>query len=148
MGGSDCEEDPAIEVEEVPHGDLLSQSDITGSKNDEPPAPKALPRACHPGASKLLQVTWKEVSLREEVTPPPKANSPRAHAPTPKPRRGKKAAAPVPAPEKDNKSGVLPETHAPKPEQPPLPKRAKDNPPEASRSPADDWGTGVKCDLD
>ncbi|KAK1793119.1 hypothetical protein P4O66_011526, partial [Electrophorus voltai] len=133
--GSNREEDPAMEVEEVPHGDLPTQSDITGSENDEPPASKALPRARRPGASKLLQVTWKEVSLQEEVTPPPKANSPRAHAPTPKPRRGKKAAAPVPAPEKDNKSGALPETHAPKQEQPPLPKTVKDNPPQADRSP-------------
>ncbi|KAK1784198.1 hypothetical protein P4O66_003969, partial [Electrophorus voltai] len=46
---SDQDEDPSMEVEEVPQGDPSSQTDITGSKGDEPPAtkasPKALPRA-------------------------------------------------------------------------------------------------------
>ncbi|KAK1796149.1 hypothetical protein P4O66_009233, partial [Electrophorus voltai] len=145
--GSVREEDPAMEVEEVPHGDLPSQSDITGSENDEPPAPKALPRARRPGASELPRVTWKEVLSPEEDTPPPKAKSPRVHAPMPKPRRGKKAAAPVPAPEADDISGALPEAHAPKAEQPPLPKTAKDNPPEAGRSPTQPMTGGLAGGL-
>ncbi|KAK1794308.1 hypothetical protein P4O66_011197 [Electrophorus voltai] len=83
-----------MEVEEVPHRVLPSPSDATGSKKDEPPAPKAPPRAPprarHPEASKLPWVTCREASPTEEDTPPPKVKSPRAHAPTPKPRRGKK----------------------------------------------------------
>ncbi|KAK1801386.1 hypothetical protein P4O66_023067, partial [Electrophorus voltai] len=37
-------------------------SDTADSENDEPPAPKALPRVCHSGASKLPRVTCKEAS--------------------------------------------------------------------------------------
>ncbi|KAK1785063.1 hypothetical protein P4O66_018491, partial [Electrophorus voltai] len=70
----------------------------------------------------------------EEDTPPPKANSPRAHVPTLKPRRGKKAAAPVPAQKIGKTAGALPKTPVPKPEQLP-PKPAKDNSAPASQTP-------------
>ncbi|KAK1802563.1 hypothetical protein P4O66_004218 [Electrophorus voltai] len=132
-------EDPPVAVEEVLHRDPPSYSDLADSDGDEPPAPKvppeAPPRACRSGVSKLPRVTGKEASSSEEDTPPPKANSPRAHAPRPKPRRGKKAAAPVPAPEIGKTVGALPDTHMPKPEQLLLPKPAKDNPRQAGRSP-------------
>ncbi|KAK1789463.1 hypothetical protein P4O66_015379 [Electrophorus voltai] len=88
---SDREEDPSMEVEEVLHRDAPSYRDTVDSESDEPPAPKAPPRACQSSASKLPQVTGKEALLSsEEDTPPPKANSPRAHVPTPKPRRSKR----------------------------------------------------------
>ncbi|KAK1803159.1 hypothetical protein P4O66_021209 [Electrophorus voltai] len=101
---SNREEDPSMEVEEVFYRDSLSVSDTADSESDEPPAPKAPPKAPprvrHSGASKLPRVTCEEASSSsEEDTPPPKANSPRAHAPTPKPRKVNKAAAPMPAPE-------------------------------------------------
>ncbi|KAK1800955.1 hypothetical protein P4O66_004716 [Electrophorus voltai] len=74
--GSDHEEDPL--VEEVPHGDPSSKSDITASKDDEPPAPKALPKALprvhRPEVSKLPWLTGREVaSSSEEDTPLPKS---------------------------------------------------------------------------
>ncbi|KAK1795688.1 hypothetical protein P4O66_001178 [Electrophorus voltai] len=135
---SDREEDPSMEVEEALHRDPLSYSDIADSESDEPPAPKAPPKApprvCLSGVSKMPRVTCKEASSSEEDTPPPKANSPRTYVHTPKPHRGKKAAA-VPALETVKTAGVLPDTHVPKPEQPPLPKPAKDNPPQAGWSP-------------
>ncbi|KAK1800391.1 hypothetical protein P4O66_005622, partial [Electrophorus voltai] len=131
--GSDREEDTPMEMEEDPHGDLPSHSDAKGSENEEPPAPKALPRAppraCRPRSNKLPQVVSREASSSEEDTPPPKAKGPRAHTATPKPSGGKKAAAPVPVPELGNTVGVLPHAHAPKPGPSPLPKPAKDNPP-------------------
>ncbi|KAK1790589.1 hypothetical protein P4O66_014465 [Electrophorus voltai] len=123
--GSDHEEDTPMEVEEDPHRDLSSHSDAKSSKSDEPPAPKALPRARCLGA--------REASSSEEDTSPPKAKSPRVHAPTPKPRGGKKAAAP--APETGNIAGALPDMHAPKPGLSPLPKLARDTPRQAGRFP-------------
>ncbi|KAK1799589.1 hypothetical protein P4O66_000468 [Electrophorus voltai] len=121
---SDREEDPSMEVEKVLHRDPTSYSDIADSESDKPPAPKAPPkappRACRSGVSKRPRVTGKEASSSEEDTSPPKANSPRAHALRPKPRRGKKAVAPVHVPETGKTAGVLPNTHVPKPEQPPL----------------------------
>ncbi|KAK1803732.1 hypothetical protein P4O66_021131 [Electrophorus voltai] len=48
---SDQDEDPSMEVEEVPQRDPSAQTDTMGSKGDEPPAtkasPKALPRASY-----------------------------------------------------------------------------------------------------
>ncbi|KAK1800583.1 hypothetical protein P4O66_005790 [Electrophorus voltai] len=135
--GSDREEDTPMEVEEDPHRDLPSHSDAKSSENDEPPAPKAPPkappRAYRPGASKLPRVASRESSSSEADTPPSKVKSPRAHVPTPKPRGGKKAAAPVPVQEPGNTAGALPNAHAPKPGQPPLPKPVKNSPPQAGR---------------
>ncbi|KAK1789526.1 hypothetical protein P4O66_015440, partial [Electrophorus voltai] len=94
--GSECEEEAPMEVEEYPHRDLPSHGDAKSSKSKEPPAPKAPPRACHPGASRLTWVASREAPLSDKDTPPPEAKSSRAYAPTMKPRAGKKAAAPEP----------------------------------------------------
>ncbi|KAK1795734.1 hypothetical protein P4O66_001216 [Electrophorus voltai] len=49
-----------MEVEEVPHGDPSSQSDVTGSEDDKPLAPKvppkAPPRACCPRSEQFAPV--------------------------------------------------------------------------------------------
>ncbi|KAK1787440.1 hypothetical protein P4O66_002737 [Electrophorus voltai] len=134
--GFDHEEDPSMEVEEVPYGDPSSQSDVTGSEDDEPPAtkatPKAPPRACRPGTSKLPWATGREAALSsEEDTPLPKARGLKAHASMPKPHGGKKAVAPVPAPEPGNRAGAPPGKHVAKSGQSPLPKPANDNLPQA-----------------
>ncbi|KAK1791364.1 hypothetical protein P4O66_013380, partial [Electrophorus voltai] len=110
------------------------------SQGKEPLAPKvppkALPSTCHSGASRLPCVAHREVSLlSDEDTPSPKARSPRAHAPMPKPHRGKKSAPPVATCEMNKSAGVLPDTCAPKPEQPPPPELTKDDPHQAGRIP-------------
>ncbi|KAK1796036.1 hypothetical protein P4O66_009137, partial [Electrophorus voltai] len=102
--GSDCEEDPAMEVEAVPHGDLPSHSNIIERR-----APSA---QCTPHRSK--QAT-----------------------------RGKKAAPPVLTPETDSAAGALSHTHVPKPEQPPLPKPAKDKPSQAGWPPTQPMTAGL-----
>ncbi|KAK1804837.1 hypothetical protein P4O66_003674 [Electrophorus voltai] len=132
--GSNHEEDAPMEVEEDPHRGLPSHSDDKSSQSKEPLAPKALPRARHPGASRLMQLASREAALLDEDTPPLKAKSPRVHAPTPKPCEGKKAAAKVPAPEPGDTAGSRPDTHAPKPGQSLLPKLARDTPRQAGRS--------------
>ncbi|KAK1791064.1 hypothetical protein P4O66_002105 [Electrophorus voltai] len=121
--GSDREEDAPMEVEEDPHRNLPSQSDVSKA-----PVSKAPPRARHPGARRQPQVASREASSSEEDTPLTKAKSPRVHASTPKPRGGKKAVAPLPAPEPGNAAGALPEAQASKPGQSTLPKLAMDTP--------------------
>ncbi|KAK1788551.1 hypothetical protein P4O66_016967, partial [Electrophorus voltai] len=96
--GSDCEEEAPVEVEEYPHRDLHSHGDAKSSESKEPPAPKALPRARRPGASRLTRVASREAPLSDKDTPPPEVKSSRAYVPTSKPDAGKKAAAPVPEP--------------------------------------------------
>ncbi|KAK1802542.1 hypothetical protein P4O66_004197 [Electrophorus voltai] len=141
--GSDCEEEAPMEVEEDPQRNLPSHSDAKSSQSKEPPAPKAPPRARHPGASRLTQLASREVVSSDEDTPPLNAKSPRVYAPTLKPREGKKAAAPVPAPEPGDTAGVRPDTHAPKPGQSLLPKLARDTPHQAGRSPAQPMTGGL-----
>ncbi|KAK1801594.1 hypothetical protein P4O66_004556 [Electrophorus voltai] len=116
---------------EDPHG-IFPPTATPKAQSEEPPVSKAPPRACHPGASRLPWVASREASSAEGDTLPPKAKSPRAHAPMPKPRGRKKAAAPVPAPEPGNTAGALPDTHAPKPGQLPLSNMAKDTPHKAN----------------
>ncbi|KAK1792038.1 hypothetical protein P4O66_001816 [Electrophorus voltai] len=65
--GSYHEEDPSVEVEEVPHRDLPSPSDATGSENDEPPAPKAPPRAHHPEQARCLSVCYAGMDFEDTV---------------------------------------------------------------------------------
>ncbi|KAK1794607.1 hypothetical protein P4O66_001327 [Electrophorus voltai] len=119
---SSREEDPLMEVEEVTgsevdkpsaikaplkalprvrrfkvvsRGKFPPPNDVIGSEEDEPPAPKALPRARHSGVSKQPRVTDGEAtSAAEEDIPPPRVRTSREQAPTPNPRGGKTAAAP------------------------------------------------------
>ncbi|KAK1796682.1 hypothetical protein P4O66_009703 [Electrophorus voltai] len=102
------------------------------SESKGPPAPKvppkALPRRPRSVTSRLPSGACREASSSDEDTPSVKAHSPRAQAPTPKPRKGKKAASPVPAPEMDNPAGAPPDKHARKPEQPLPHKAAKEDP--------------------
>ncbi|KAK1804149.1 hypothetical protein P4O66_020191, partial [Electrophorus voltai] len=94
--GSICKEEAPMEVEEYPHRDLLSHGDAKSSESKEPPAPKASPRARHPGVSWLTRAASREALLSNMDTPLPEARSSRAYAPTPKPCTGKKAAVPEP----------------------------------------------------
>ncbi|KAK1792700.1 hypothetical protein P4O66_012627 [Electrophorus voltai] len=96
--GSDCEEEAPVEVEEYPRRDLPSHGDAKSSESKDLTAPKAPPRVCRPGASRLTWVAGREALLSDKDTPPPEAKSSRAYAPMPKPRAGKKATAPVPEP--------------------------------------------------
>ncbi|KAK1798164.1 hypothetical protein P4O66_000656 [Electrophorus voltai] len=139
--GSNREEDTPMEVEEDPHRDFPSHSEAKSSESEEHPAPKAPPRARHPGASRLPQVASREASSPDEDTPPPKVKSPIAHGPTPKPRGGKKAAAPVPVPEPGNTASALADAHAPKLGQ--LPKPARDTPCQAGWSPTQQMTGGL-----
>ncbi|KAK1788417.1 hypothetical protein P4O66_016849, partial [Electrophorus voltai] len=114
--GFDYGEEPPMEVEEVLCGDSPNVSDVESAdyESDEPPAlkipPKALPRRCRSGASKLSRVAQSEVTAFEEESPFTRPYSPRTRAPVPKPRRGKEEATPVPAPETGRATGAPPVT--------------------------------------
>ncbi|KAK1795697.1 hypothetical protein P4O66_001187 [Electrophorus voltai] len=124
-----------MEVEELKQEDPLSLNDTVISEEEEPPAPKTLPRARRSGASKQTRASGREAASAEEEPPLPKTRSNRAHAPTPKPREGKKAAAPGPAPPLGNPTGGHPDAHAPGSGYPPTSERARDTPPQAGWPP-------------
>ncbi|KAK1800997.1 hypothetical protein P4O66_004744 [Electrophorus voltai] len=113
-----------MEVEEALHEDSMSMMDVwsADSDSDDPPAPKALPKARCTRISKLPHVTHKEVvssSLTWGTCVP-------AH----KLQGGKKEVSPVPAPKTGKTTGALLKTYAPKPEKPPPPNSAKGEPPQ------------------
>ncbi|KAK1789641.1 hypothetical protein P4O66_015538 [Electrophorus voltai] len=115
-------ENPAVEMEEALYRDSLLEMDTISadyvSASEEPPAPKvppkAPPRRCQPGISRLPNGACREASSSDEDTPPVKARSSRVHAPTPKPHKDKKAASPEPAPKAAQSAGAPPDACVPK----------------------------------
>ncbi|KAK1787237.1 hypothetical protein P4O66_002753 [Electrophorus voltai] len=107
---SDYMEDLPMEVEEVLYGNPPTDSDAQSavSKNDEPPAPKILPKA----PSRRYRLGTEKpshVKYLEAETPFARAHSHGIRAPIPKPHRGRKEAAPVPTPEMGKVAGAPPE---------------------------------------
>ncbi|KAK1803268.1 hypothetical protein P4O66_004052 [Electrophorus voltai] len=101
-----------MEVEEVFHRDSLLEMDTPSvdSESEEPPAPKvppkAPPRRCRPGPSRLPSGACREASSSDEDTPSAKACSSRAQAPVLKPHKGRKALSAVPALDTDKSAGA------------------------------------------
>ncbi|KAK1804709.1 hypothetical protein P4O66_003565 [Electrophorus voltai] len=118
--GSDYGEDPQMEVEEVLHGDCLTDSEVHSiiSGNDKPLA-RTIPAKA-----------------------PPRAYNPGTCTPVPKPHRGKGEATPVPTPETGKVTGAPPEMGARKllP-----PKSARGNPPQAEFEHYIQDVAGYKC---
>ncbi|KAK1793200.1 hypothetical protein P4O66_011601 [Electrophorus voltai] len=132
--GFDYVEDLSMEVEEVLYGDPLTDSDVESviSRSDEPPAHrislKTPSRRCRWRASKPSHAAHIEATSFEEETPSTTTHSPGAHAPLPKPCRGKKELTPMPIPKTGKVAGAPPEMGQQKL---PPPKSARDNPPQA-----------------